>query len=282
MSLTSRIKEWYQRDIITQKIDHIDVVDPTTHTNPKWENFIWYNKKAGRIWICIKNTKDANVWRSTDGQLIAPTTVTKFDIFEDKSAIALYTFDKSLKDIGGQYNLKPTQDRYVRYTEGKYGYSVLSYYNSLQLSTKIPELKQLNVVTVSAWIKWNGWCCVMPFGFKSLDFYFCCNWAGINTGHGDIYGNKVDELGLAAHVWVHLVVEFHNGEYGRFWVNGKEATYKYWSSNYGSTAKITEDFHIFGWGNNNSYRHFGAVDQVRIFNRALTLDEINYLYHEVG
>ena len=274
--------KWIYQDVQGSKIQEIRDEDPKTNTNPPFSGYLWLNKKTGKLWVCRDNTPDKNVWIASDGSLICPTTVTKFDIFDDNSTLAVFTLDRTLKDLGGQYNLECTDLTFLRYGPGKFGYAVESHYNMYQLRCTIDEIEKLDVLTVSARVKWNGWCCVMPFGMNCHDIYICCNFIGINTGHGDMYGCHIHDIGFAANTWIHLVVEFHNGEYGRFWVNLKEPTYTYWNKNYGSTAKLSKTFAIFGWPNGSGYRHFGSVDQVRIFNRALTDEEREFLYHEVG
>jgi len=284
MNLVDAIKNWYKRDVISYKIDHIDVRPPTVKVNPPRTNYIWYDKKAGVIWICIDNTPDKNIWKSTSGELIAPKTVTTVDIFKDGSALGLWTFDRTLKDLGGKYDAK-LKLRYgrpadLKFVPGKFDYCVKHHWSQYQLEITIPGMSQLQEVTVSFWAQWERNCCTMPIGFKTYDLYTCCNYFGFNTGNGDIYGIKFTDY---AYKWIHIVATFKQGQYGNLWINGQKQTLnqKYGRIN-AKNAVITDSIHIFGWGANSSYRAFGLIDQLRIFNRALTDEEVNILYHEVG
>ena len=277
-ALSDILKHWYEYDVRTQKVKFISESNPTTDINPEDENVIWYNKATGEIFICTDNTPNKNVWIGTSGTVVAPSTLTKFDIFEDGSAILLLTFDGTLNDLGGKY--KPTKiDGAPRYGVGKYGKCILSSWR-FQVTYTIPELKELDVVTISAWVNWNGYCCTMPFGFYRYDIYNCCGYFGFNTACSDIYGTG----NIPSRQWVHIVAEFHNGSYydNKLWINGESVELSQKLSRMcEKNCVITEDFHIFGWGANRSYRNFGAIDQLRMFNRSLTDTEVKLLANEV-
>jgi len=127
--------------------------NPTPDDIPPAENALWLNTETGEIFVCIKTCNNKAVWKGQFGTLVAPSTVTKFDIFEDGSAVALYRFDGNLNDDGGQLNL--TSDSSITYDTGKFGYAVvldgsgaIRYKNNTDIPTSFA-----NGYTVSLWVK---------------------------------------------------------------------------------------------------------------------------------
>jgi len=283
MSLKDRLQEWYRTDVVSHKIQYLSDSDPTISVNPDKVNVIWYNRKSGEIFICIDNTPNKNIWRGTSGKIIAPSTLSKFDFFEDGSTLLVCNFDGNVKDLGGKYNGQ-VQGRGPLFDLGRFNQALKSRYNHYNVRFHIPELKSCTVVTVSAWILWEGHrCCVMPFGFARYDVYTCCNRFGFNTGHADIYGFNNAQQELYGK-WIHIVAEFHKGEefyQNKIWINGEQKTLRQeLGTPLFGNADFGENFYVFGWGANRAYRHFGRIDQIRLFNRALTDTEVKALYQE--
>ena len=280
MALADRIKEWYHFDVRTHKFNYISDKDPTIDVNPEKTNVIWFNKKRGVIWICIDNTPNKNKWKGTNGEIIGPTTIHKVDIFDDGSCLGLWTFDGHLHDLGGRYDAVSTNDRYTTFDDGKIGQSLRSYFNRYQVRITIPDLSKNNIVTVSAWIKWDGVHFTMPFGFKSYDLYLCFRDFGFNTARGDVYG--IRDFTRYREQWIHVVAEFHNDDVhnNKLWIDGHLQTLYQTRGRPVKNPTITDTFYVFGWGNSSGYRWFGCVDQLRIFNRALTNEEVLILKAE--
>jgi len=284
MNLSEILKKWYRYDVRTQKINYVEDTDPTPKINPEQVNVVWYNRISGEIFICVDNTPDANRWIGTSGKIIAPTTLNKFDFFDDGSTILVFNFDGNLLDLGGKYN-GVVNGVGLRFGLGRYSQAVQSYYNRYNIKVHIPEMKDYDVITVSAWVEWSGFgCCVMPFGFTRYDIYTCCSDLGFNTGCGDIYGIR-NARGLYYNKgFFHIVAEFHKGEdfyNNKLWINGERQIL---SQIRGRpclhNAVFGEYFYIFGWGANKSYRHFGKVDQLRMFNKGVTDNEVKLLFNE--
>jgi hypothetical protein len=262
----------------------VEDTDPTPNVNPDQVNVVWYNRISGEIFICVDNTPDANRWIGTSGKIIAPTTLNKFDFFGDNSTILVFNFDGNLLDLGGRYNGE-VNGTGLKYALGRYSQAVKSYYNHYNIKVHIPEMNNYDVITVSAWLKWSGFsCCVMPFGFTRYDIYTCCGNFGFNTSCADIFGISDATSKLYRQGFFHIVAEFHKGDdfyNNKLWINGEPQIL---SQQRGTPclkyAEFGEYFYIFGWGANSAYRHFGKVDQLRMFNRALTDDEVRALYNE--
>jgi hypothetical protein len=283
-SFKESLQDFYRYTIQSGKFHYISDENPTINVNPEIENAIWLNRKTAETFVCVDNTPDKNIWKGSKGTIIAPTTLTKFDLFEDGSTIAVYPLDGNLHDLGGKYNGAPNPIRRDPvYEVGKFNKCVKSRGNLYNCKFHIPELESYDVITVSAWLNWTGsYSGIMPFGFYKYDIYIYGNALGFNTSCGDIYGIR-NARNYYRKGWFHLVAEFHRGDVSKnkIWINGqKQDLYQIYSRPNNSYAIFKQDFYIFGWGISSGYRNFGMVDHVRLFKRALTDDEVLTLYNE--
>jgi hypothetical protein len=133
--------------------------------------------------------------------------------------------------------------------------------------------------TVSLWVYWNGSNSQMPFYFTSSYGIYIANpgCIGLNSGSGDVYG--FNGVGLA-NKWFHLVAVMYNGALsnGRIYVNGIRQTL----SQCMGTARSDTVSNSIDLGNptvGGSYPLNGKIDEVLIWNRSLSDEEIGYLYH---
>jgi len=130
--------------------------------------------------------------------------------------------------------------------------------------------------TVSFWMYWTGTASQMPFGFNLYDLYFASTYFGFNTGNGDIWG--IDNTGLTNSL-VHVAAEFYNGAgtTSKLYINGVPKTL---SQKLGATLSrtATTNAKLSGWPYSSAYKFGGTIDQVQVFNRALTDTEVLVLY----
>ena len=131
--------------------------------------------------------------------------------------------------------------------------------------------------TVSFWMRWNGTTPTVPFymndGVGYYGFYApngTC--MGFNTGQGDTYG--FNPTGLSG-VWTHVVLVFYNGAYtgnSKIYINGINKTLtQCGGSSRSGTARTT--IYLGQLGNSSNY-FSGLLDEVKIYNYALTSDEV--------
>lgn len=131
--------------------------------------------------------------------------------------------------------------------------------------------------SVSFWLYWMDVNSDMPFGFTDYDLIFSKTYGfGFNTNHGDLYG--ISETGFA-NSWKHIVAVFDNGtiENNLVYVNGVLETSSQrrgtsLSRNVGASARIAS------WMTGSSNCFKGIIDDVKIYNRALSEDEVKILY----
>jgi RHS repeat-associated protein len=127
--------------------------------------------------------------------------------------------------------------------------------------------------TVELWVNWNGTSSVMPFGFGSnYDLYFASGYFGFNTGCGDLYGTTAP----SANTWHYVVAEFYNGlpqNGAKLWIDGVQQPL---SVRIGTPCSdtVSSSFDISGWPHDGGYRMNGSIDEVAIYNTALTPAEI--------
>jgi len=134
--------------------------------------------------------------------------------------------------------------------------------------------------TVSFWIYWYGTDNVMPFGWYAYDLAFTRGYFGFNTGNSDLYGIKSSKL---LNSWHHIVAIFTNGDCtkNKLYIDGIEQKLAQRRINSQSTtsAYVSPSARIGGWKKNNYHRFRGKIDEVKIWNRELSKEEIIKIYN---
>src|SRR3989344_5522242 len=137
--------------------------------------------------------------------------------------------------------------------------------------------------TVSFWMYWKtGGGTVgfsMPFGFTSYDLtFYTSGYFGFNTVNSDVLGISSTNL---ANQSVHVVAVFFNGTpsatNNALYINGVLQTITQLMGTPVSRT-IGGSVNISGFPNSASYKFNGLIDEVRIYNRALSATEIQALY----
>lgn len=252
--------------------------NPTADDVPQNDNTCWVNTETGEIFAFKGLDKGGAVWVGQLGTIVAPTTITEFDIFNDGSAIALYRFEDNANDDGGQYN--GTWDGAAQYDVGKLGRAA-KFDGSSQINCGVINA-DLDELWISFWMNWDGTDFLMPTGFNRYDLLIRDGYFGFNTSNNDIYGIDFPSS-TYANKWVHVACNFKTGDYGdKLYINGAKQTLGQKAGSItGSNATIKNvDFHASGWGGTTGYRFSGMMDQLRIFNRPLTDSEVQTLYSE--
>lgn len=203
-------------------------------------------------------------------------TVDIHDIFGDSSAIATYNLDGNSNDLGGNYDGTTTD---VTYDTGKFGQAAV--FNGSSSKIDIPETVNNNS-SISLW-------CNIIGGDTSPNIYSTRTndngWQVTTSTSGDIINiqdresllsNKswTSAFTISPNTWVHVVVTLTSNKF-RVYIDNTEVGNADITGTYSSTSSA------FGCqGQMDSYWYNGSIDQVRIFNRALTASEVNTLYTE--
>jgi len=210
------------------------------------------------------------------------STTNTLDVFGDGSCVATYTLDGNANDLSGNYN--GTWSGTEQYDKGKWGQGALFDGNSWIKAT-ITGLqssdKTISIFADKAINKPGG---LVSFGdsdddFQNIGIYYKTN--------GDIQfitrDNDNNFISCYTHNGnngiAHIVLSLTKDSHIDCFVNGK----KVYTWN-GVTGDSSDTF-IIGTmekddDGNPDYTHDNIIDQVRIFNRALTADEVRKLYVE--
>jgi len=137
------------------------------------------------------------------------------------------------------------------------------------------------VNTVAFWMKWNGNGNQMPFawGGTYYNLFLGNGYFGINTGNADMLGIPFTSANYAGE-WVHVAAVFPNGmpttNNAKLFINGVPQTLVKCTANMPLSRIATSNVFLSGWNTNNTstYRFGGAIDDARIYNRELTVQEI--------
>lgn len=134
--------------------------------------------------------------------------------------------------------------------------------------------------SVSFWMRWDGTTNVMPIGWQQHDLWLTGGFFGFNTGNGDVYG--INSTGLA-NSWHHVVAIFTNGSVATnsLYIDGvAQVLSQKQSAPITSAAVVNSTLRISGWGASTGYKFRGLIDQVKVYNGALTPAEVSALYTE--
>jgi len=121
----------------------------------------------------------------------------------------------------------------------------------------------------------------MPFGFNSYDLTFNSdsNSFGFNTRNSDVLGVSSDGL---LNRWVHVVGVFFNGTPSStnndLYIDGVRQTITLLQGSSVSRS-VSSGANISGWFYDSNYKFNGLIDDVRVYNRALSATEIQALYN---
>lgn len=152
--------------------------------------------------------------------------------------------------------------------------------NGVGVNTAVDALN-----SISLWFSGDsGFNNVMPFAWESnYDVYMANGNIGFNTGNGDLIGVTA---ATPAGAWFHLVAVFFNGvpDPGNtaLYINGVLQSSSVIQSPTVTvpTMLATAKVFISGWSVNATENHsfLGSIDDVRIYDRALTQEEVEELY----
>jgi hypothetical protein len=144
-----------------------------------------------------------------------------------------------------------------------------------------------NILTIETWAKSRSFSSFgMIFGFSDYDVLIYLGALGFNTGNGDHYGltsTQVTNLGLLDQ-WKHYVFEMRSDipyTNNKIYINGEIQSL---SQILGSENASKRNFNngngkINGWLSANNYFTPIDISQFKIYNRALTNQEIRQNYN---
>lgn len=134
--------------------------------------------------------------------------------------------------------------------------------------------------SVAFWMYWNGQDGAVPIGWQTYDLAFISGAFGFNTLNSDVYGISSAAL---ANGWHHVVAVFTNGAVtsNKLYLDGVQQTLtQRVSTPYAPRAVVQSTLYVSGLGGSTNYRFTGRLDEVNVFNYALTDAEVSNLYNQ--
>ena len=200
------------------------------------------------------------------------TTIYTHDIFGDGSAVATYNFDGDVTDLGGNYN--GSWNGTESYTSGVITQAADIIHDS-EIYANMPLLENgsvsffLNIdssanftydriIGIGGYDYSSGWAIFKDNSSNSLYIY--------NNS-----GSKDTGIIINFSTIHHIVIAFEYSSDFTIYINGV--------SSFSGTQSFSPD-NTLRIGRSGGYSFNGFVDQLRVFNRPLTQQEVNTLYQE--
>ena len=261
--------------------------------NPAAPSLQYFNGQIDNVKIFNRALTDSEVtslYDETFSPIITLETETETiasepDFFNDKSNIATYLFDNNVNDANGKYNGTATN---ITYAAGKFG-NCANFDGTSSIKSKL-DLSGLNSYTMSVWVKKNtidshfnmGQGVLTSAGVTSTGprcelVWFRDGYLYAECGSDHSNWNKYLPPVIDTN-WHHLLYTFNNGIINMYFDGGLLSLARS-SGTISTTVPIftSQDFVI---GLRSTGNTLGQIDNVRIFNRALTQTEVQDLYRE--
>ena len=250
----------------------------TTDEIKKGEEIILYNRKDGFKRGCIKNVNVITLSASEPQD-----TTQTLDIFGDNSCIACYPFDGNANDLSGKYN--GTWHGNEQYDVGRFGKAAKFDGNSyIEIAGDIHQYFTTGKSwTISCWCRWNKfnyWSRVLDFKAyilitnESTSNNLVIEHFPDGKNYNCIKLNNFLQLGKLYHIVISY--DANNDKY-YLYINNKSMNFSI------SRSSTSPNSPINAFGKSSWYQDAlfeGLIDQVRIFSRPLTEEEIQILYNE--
>jgi len=254
---------------LSKAIKH--TTNPTITENLPAET-VWVNTTTGEFFVCIDDTIDNNQWRGQLGTFITSSTLYTVDIFKDNSGLLLYQFDGNSQDAGGQYVGATTN---ITYENGKFGKCAVFNGSNSKIENLSFDINAYDAITFSFWMSTTTTSDSKMLGFSGS------NDMAIETTDGttckvyfrsNLNSTDVSDFFINDGTWHHYAFVIDSNGTNHY-KDGSSIT-----TTGQVKSSVDKPFDIGEVGGGNYFN--GKIDQVRIFNRALTDDEVGQLYNE--
>jgi len=135
--------------------------------------------------------------------------------------------------------------------------------------------------TVEFWMYWNGQTDEIVIGWDepyALSFDYDC--FGFNIGQGNLFGVSFSAL---AHTWTYVAVVFYNGvpaaENSKIYINGIKQNLTSCHGSETPAKNATPTMFVADWGTGGGGNFSGLIDQLKVYSRELSAEEILALYN---
>jgi hypothetical protein len=145
----------------------------------------------------------------------------------------------------------------------------------------IPSITSYGTITICAFIKWLSFGDDMFFGMTTYDVYTAANTLGFNNGAGNVVGinsSTVNGLGLLGN-WKHYTFVMNSSgllSNNKIYINGVSVgSLSAIVGGDGNAPGFATNLRLCGWNNNGGYRGNLQYGNFQVYNRELTVGEIN-------
>ena len=219
------------------------------------------------------------------GESNTSTTKSTTDIFDDGSGIALSEFEEGAKDTGGVSG-------YI----GSGG--IFNGSSSIIKNTSLgTDYRGQTTLSLSAWFKTSassGRMTIVSFsatGDGSTDLFLgldanTVGFRNISDGISQVQAENISGTSVRDGDWHHVVFTADSSG-NKLYVDGSQITVNYDTGASSTTIVMPSDLNQFNIGGNqdssgNQWYWDGKLDQVRIFDKALSSSEVTTLYQETS
>jgi len=234
-------------------------------------------------WSCEANNATVEIKKETIFSPNEGSLVSNVDPFGDGSGVALWQLDGNANDTGGNYN--GTWSGTEQYDTGKWGQAAKFDGSSyITISNDIYSYFETGKSwTISCWARWdalNNWSRVLDF----YGYILIANNSTSNTLEIDHRSDGQNGIYIYLNGFIiinnlyHITISYDNNlDLYKLYINSNIITPAFVTKS-GSPDSPINAFGKSSWSADSLFS--GLIDQVRIFNRALTGDEILKLYIE--
>jgi len=198
-------------------------------------------------------------------------SASQLDIFGDSSCIALYGLDGNTNDLLGNYNGIATD---ITYVDGKFGQACA--FNGSTSKVEIPSIGDGSAVrSASVWFNEtevvSGSASRLILGDRdNSNLRFVITAAACTVGNDSVKG--VINYSAPLNTWNNVVVVVESSSVFRVYLNGVDQGFASYTN--------SGDLKLYlGYRDSYTDQYKGLIDQVRIFNKALTAEEVSTLYN---
>jgi hypothetical protein len=145
----------------------------------------------------------------------------------------------------------------------------------------IPSITSYGTITICAFIKWLSFGDDMFFGMTTYDVWTYANTLGFNNGAGNVVGinsSTVNGLGLLGN-WKHYTFVMNSSgllSNNKIYINGVSVgSLSAVVGGDGNAPGFATNLRLCGWNNNGGYRGNLQYGNFQVYNRELTVGEIN-------
>ena len=219
----------------------------------------------------------------TEELCICDGTVDTLDILGDGSCIATYQLDGNANDLSGNYSGTPTN---VSYGVGEFDLAGVFNGSSSKVSTSAYGLSGNASYSASLWFNLgdtSGDQVLYGLGnqavYQASAIYIRNNNEifHANVGSADFF-NGIPTLSTG--VWYHFVFTYSSSNTAKIYINGSQIGTSISLSQGG--LNLTGNIGRIGCDTYDGNFINGSIDQVRIFNKALSSSEVTTLYNETA